>query len=139
MISLVRLTGRLLLAWVFMRNGLDVLRNPQPRANTAAWLLDEVRARAPLVPVDNVTLVRTNAVAQVAAASLLALGQQTRLAALILAGSLVPTTLGGHPFWRHDDPARRAQQQIHFDKNVAILGGLLAAAALESPRRRRAR
>jgi uncharacterized membrane protein YphA (DoxX/SURF4 family) len=45
---------------------------------------------------------------------------------------MVPTTLGGHAFWRHDDPTRRSQQQIHFDKNLAIIGGLLLA-ALERP------
>src|SRR6266700_6001084 len=29
------------------------------------------------------------------------------------------------PFWRHDDPTRRTQHLAHFEKNLAILGGLL--------------
>jgi putative oxidoreductase len=131
----LRAATRLLLAWVFLRAGLDVLRTPAPRATTAAWLLDGLRARLPFLP-DHVLLVRANAAVQVGAAGLLALGQRPRLAALALATSMVPTTLGGHAFWRHDDPARRSQQQIHFDKNLAIVGGLLLA-ALDAPARRR--
>jgi putative oxidoreductase len=41
----------------------------------------------------------------------------------------VPTTLAGHRFWEEDDPARRHQQQIHFFKNLGLLGGLVLAAA----------
>jgi uncharacterized membrane protein YphA (DoxX/SURF4 family) len=47
---------------------------------------------------------------------------------MTLATSLVPTTFGGHRFWEISDPAQRAQQQVHFLKNAAILGGLLIAA-----------
>ena len=133
------LVARLLLAWVFLRNSVDVLRKPEPRVASAGWLLDELRARVPLLPADNVMLVRANAAVQVGAAGLLALGQQQRLTALMLAASMVPTTLGGHAFWRHDDPTRRSQQQIQFDKNLAILGGLLAVALAAPDRRRRFR
>jgi hypothetical protein len=41
----------------------------------------------------------------------------------------VPTTLAGHRFWEVQDKQERAQQRIHFLKNVAILGGLLITAA----------
>ncbi len=56
---------------------------------------------------------------------LLALDIMPRLAALLLAGALVPTTLVGHPFWKEENPANRANQQIQFFKNLAMLGGLL--------------
>jgi putative oxidoreductase len=117
----MRPLGRLLLAWVFLRAGPGVLQKPEPRAATAAWLLDPI-------PVDPVLLVRANAATQMAAAVLLALGVKPRLAALALAASMVPTTLGGHAYWLKDDPAQRAQQQIQFNKNLAIIGGLLVAA-----------
>ena len=132
----VRLTARLLLAWVFVRNGLDVLRNPEPRVASAGWLLEIMRGLAPFLPADDRLLVRVNAAVQVGAGGLLALGQYRQPAALILFASMVPTTLGGHAFWRHDDPTQRSQQRIHFDKNLAILGGLLAV-VLDMPRRRR--
>jgi putative oxidoreductase len=40
----------------------------------------------------------------------------------------VPTTLAGHPFWEKEDPADRRAHQIHFLKNIGMLGGLLLAA-----------
>jgi uncharacterized membrane protein YphA (DoxX/SURF4 family) len=55
----------------------------------------------------------------------LALGIWPRLAAAVLAGTLVPTTLAGHPYWRIEDPAMRRQQRIHFFKNVGLFGGAL--------------
>jgi uncharacterized membrane protein YphA (DoxX/SURF4 family) len=125
--SLLRRPLRLALAWVFLRSGVDVLRSPEPRANAAATLLDRLDG-IPGVPSDPVVTVRANAALQVGAALLLAAGRVPRLAALALAASLVPTTLAGHPYWREDDPARRGQQRINFDKNVAILGGLLLVA-----------
>jgi uncharacterized membrane protein YphA (DoxX/SURF4 family) len=127
-----------LLAWVFVRAGTDVLRQPEPRAQTASGLIARLRATAPVLPQDDVLLVRINAGAQVVSAILLALGpgRLRRAAALTLLASLVPTTLGGHAYWTHDEPTRRSQQRIHFDKNVAIVGGLLAL-ALDNPERRR--
>ena len=52
-----------------------------------------------------------------------------RPAAVVLAATLVPTTLAGHRFWEEDDPAARRHQTIHVLKNVAMMGGLLLAAA----------
>ena len=135
---LFRTLTRLLVAWVFFRGGIDVLRNPQPRANTARWFFEHVRRYVPLPDdIEDVALVRANAAVQVSAASLLILGRRTRLAALTLAAVLVPTTIGGHPFWRLTEPGQRAQQQIHFNKNLAILGGLLLTAMNASERRSR--
>jgi hypothetical protein len=59
---------------------------------------------------------------------LLGLGRFPRLSALALAATLVPTTLAGHRFWEAEDDAGRTQQQIHFLKNLSMLGGLLIAA-----------
>jgi uncharacterized membrane protein YphA (DoxX/SURF4 family) len=47
---------------------------------------------------------------------------------LLLAASLAPTTVAGHRFWEYDDKAQRQQQQIHFFKNLSMLGGLILAA-----------
>ncbi|BCB85977.1 hypothetical protein Psuf_032900 [Phytohabitans suffuscus] len=41
----------------------------------------------------------------------------------------MPTTLAGHAFWEHEDPAERRTQRLHFLKNMSMLGGLLLAAA----------
>ena len=48
--------------------------------------------------------------------------------ALAIAATLVPTTAAGHRFWEASDEQERAQQRIHFLKNLAMFGGLLIAA-----------
>jgi putative oxidoreductase len=65
---------------------------------------------------------------QAACGVLLALGVAPRLSAVVLAGSMIPTTLAGHCFWTVDDPEVREQQQVQFHKNMAMIGGLLFAA-----------
>lgn len=50
----------------------------------------------------------------------------------MLAASLVPTTLAGHPFWTIEDPAARKVQRTQFHKNLAMIGGLLFV-AIEQP------
>ena len=64
------------------------------------------------------------------AGGMLGLGIAPRAAAAVLAVSLVPTTLVGHPFWNEKGEARVAQQ-THFMKNLAMLGALLLVMAEE--------
>ena len=71
------------------------------------------------------TLVRLNAAAQVAAGAALTFGVAAAAVGLVLIGSLVPTTAGGHRFWEFDAGAERNTQRNHFLKNISIVGGLL--------------
>lgn len=116
-----------MLASIFVVGGLDALRHPGPRVAKAATFADKVAAPLGL-PEDPELLVRANGAAMVAGGGLLALGRFPRLAAAVLAGSLLPTTAAGHPFWVEQDPAVRAQQRTQFLKNLGLLGGLLLAA-----------
>lgn len=122
-----RLSG-LLLAGIFISGGLDVLQRPDPRVKLAEPVVKQVAAVLPAAPSDPAEAVRLNALTHVVAGTALAIGLLPRVAALVLAGSIVPTTFGGHRFWELDDPAARAQQRTHFLKNAAILGGLLVTA-----------
>ena len=80
------------------------------------------------VPRDVEQWVKIDAAVKVGDGSLFALGKFPRLAALLLSGSIVPTTLAGHRFWEHTDPKERFGQLSHFLKNLGLLGGLLIAA-----------
>jgi uncharacterized membrane protein YphA (DoxX/SURF4 family) len=125
----VRRIARPMVASMFVLGGIDALRHPEPKAPAAAKVGPDLAEAAPIdLPTDPTELVRINGAVQVVAGSLLAVGKLPRVSALALAGSLVPTTLAGHRFWEETDPQAKQQQQIHFFKNVSMLGGLLLAA-----------
>jgi len=125
--SAVRRVARPLLAAQFVLGGLDAYRHPAQRAKLAAPLIAKVPPQLGL-PNDPELLVRINGAAMAGAGVLLALGRFPRLAAVVLSASVVPTTLGGHRFWEVKDPQARKQQQLHFTKNLGLLGGTLLAA-----------
>lgn len=125
--SPTRFLARPMLAAVFVTSGIDVLRNPGPRVAKAEPVAAPLAAKIGL-PQDTELLVRINAATHVVAGSMLALGKFRRLSALALLASMVPTTYAGHRFWESEEPQERAQQQSHFLKNVALMGGLLLEA-----------
>ena len=132
--NLIRLVARPMLASTFVYGGVNALRNAGSLAEAAKPVNDEIRGLAGKVapqlhvPADDVTMVRINAGVHIAAGLALATGRAPRLSALVLAGTVVPTTLAGHPFWEEKDKAAKAQQMTHFFKNVSMLGGLVIAA-----------
>lgn len=130
----LRPAARVLSGSTYVLLGFDALRAPGGRVDQAAPVLAAIRNWVPL-PADDELVVRGNAAVMVAAGALLALGKTPRLSALALAGSLVPTTLAGHSYWKVEDPDVRKVQRIQFHKNMALIGGLLFA-ALDQPKRR---
>jgi putative oxidoreductase len=124
----VRLIARSALGAIFISGGIDAMRTPGPRAKLAAPVTDKARQAAGFLPDDDETLVRINGAVHLAAGSLLVLGRLPRLSALVLAGSLIPTTLGGHRFWEAPDDEKKKAQQLQFTKNLAMFGGLIFAA-----------
>ena len=128
-----RTLARPLLASMFIAGGLDALQNPESKVKAADAVVGPLQRRLPALPDDTATLVRVNGAVQVVAGSLLALGKLRRLAALALIGSIIPTTYAGHRFWEEADDAVRAQQRVHFLKNLGLLGGLILAVADKGP------
>ena len=124
-----------MMASMFVVGGVNALRNTDAMAIKAKKVTDRViplaqRALpAAPIPTDPATLVKINAVTQIGAAAALATGKAPRLASAVLAASLVPTTMSGHPFWEESDPQAKAAQRVQFFKNMSMFGGLLLAAA----------
>lgn len=126
---LIRRLARPMLAAIFITGGINTLRNPEPHVQAAKPLVDKVGGSLPeQVPSEPQQLVYVDAGVKIAAGTLLALGKFPRLSSLALAGSIVPTTVAGHAFWEKTDPAEKAAEQVHFLKNLSILGGLILAA-----------
>ncbi len=132
--TISRLLARPMLASMFVVGGVSALQNAEARAKAAAPVTEKLVPLAeramPSVPIPSepVTLVRINAAAQVAAGLALATGRVPRLSALLLAASLLPTTAAGHRYWEEEaGSTQRANQKIHFFKNVSMMGGLVIA------------
>lgn len=132
--TVTRILARPMLASIFVVGGVHALRNSEQLAPAAAPVTDRigrtVGSAAPQVPVptDAQQWVRLNGAVQVGAGLALATGRLPRLSSLLLATSTVFTTAAGHRFWEESDPQSRAQQQVHFFKNVSLVGGLLISA-----------
>ncbi len=135
--TLLRAASRTLLASYFVSSGVKAVRDPdalvdaaQPVADRLVPLLKQYAPAqvAGFVPEDTKTLVRVNGAAQVFGGLALATGKGRRLGAVVLAASLVPSTLAKYPFWTRDDAIEKAADRSHFSKNVSLLGGVLLAA-----------
>jgi putative oxidoreductase len=121
---LVHDLARSMLAPMFIAGGLDAFNHPEGKAGKAATVTSPV-AESLGLPDDPTAFVRANGAIQILGGALLGTGAYPRIAALALAGSLIPTTIAGHPFWNATDEKERAMQRTQFLKNVAMLGGLL--------------
>ena len=126
--AISRRIARPLLASMFIVGGVDSLRNPGSKVKAAEAVTGPLSEAVPAVPNDPELLVRVNGAVQVGAGLLLATGRFRRLASVALIGSIIPTTYAGHRFWEETDEVVRAQQRVHFFKNLGLLGGLMLAA-----------
>jgi len=118
-----------MLASIFVVQGFDTMLHPERVAPRADPVVQPLAELVPGVLDSTEDAVRLNAAVQFTAGSMLALGILPRLSAVAIAATLVPTTVAGHRFWEVEDDKERAQQRIHFLKNLAIFGGLLITAA----------
>lgn len=135
--TLLRAASRTLLASYFVVSGLKAVKDPAALVPDAEPLTDRlvplVKQYAPaqianVIPEDTATLVRINGALQLAGGLALASGKGRRVGALLLAVSLVPSTLAKHPFWTRDTAEERAIDRSQFLKNASLLGGVLIAA-----------
>jgi len=91
------------------------------------------RARASGIPVED-TFVQASGWAMIAAAAALQIPRLRRVSALLLALQLLPITWVGHRFWEMEEGPQRAQNRLHFFKNVSMIGGALYIAATPGDR-----
>lgn len=116
----VLLAGRILFAALFMSSALfGHFARLRPTADYA---------RQMGVPLPEVAVLATGLLI-LAGGVLFALGAWADLAALLLAGFLLPTAIVMHRFWGLDDPMQAQNQQAHFMKNLALAGAALVAFA----------
>lgn len=112
------LVGRILLALIFIIAGFGKITG---YAATAGYMA------AKGLPMVGVLLPLTIAT-ELGGGLLLAIGWKARWVALWLFLFLIPVTLVFHRFWGID-PAQAQSMQIHFMKNLSIMGGMLMVLA----------
>lgn len=117
-----------LIASIFVTGGLDSATNPEGKVKKAEKVTGPIAQRVNILPDDTETLVRLNGITQVIAGAMLSLGILRRASAVVLIGTLGPTTLAGHAFWEELDEDARNAQLMQFAKNLGLLGGLLLVA-----------
>ncbi|HEX4004222.1 MAG TPA: DoxX family protein [Candidatus Acidoferrales bacterium] len=115
--SIVPLIGRILLSSVFIIAGAGKI---------AGFSGEEMFVASKHLPLPAVALGIAMLVELLGGLAIL-VGLYTRFAAWIVFLYLIPTTLIFHNFWAMQGPAHQ-DNMLHFEKNVAIMGGLLILA-----------
>jgi putative oxidoreductase len=116
--SIVPLIGRILLSIVFILGGIGKIMG---------FSIEEGYVAAKHLPLPAVALGIALVIELVGGIALLA-GWFTRFTAWIVFLYMIPTTFLFHNFWAMQG-ADQLDNMIHFEKNLAIMGGLLFLAA----------
>lgn len=116
--SVVQLAGRILISVIFIFAGLGKI---MAFSGTVAF------AASKGVPMPTAAIAAALVVEVLGGLAIL-VGFQTRIAAWIVFLYLIPISLEFHNFWTMSG-MDRMNNQIHFLKNVAIMGGLLTLAS----------
>jgi uncharacterized membrane protein YphA (DoxX/SURF4 family) len=112
---MARAVAHALLAGIFIIGGWGALNKPGGRPKKVA------AAGIPLPAL----AVALNGAAMVGAGLLLGLSMLPKVAAALLIGSMIPTTLVGHAFWKEEPGPARENHVIQLLKNLGLIGGLL--------------
>jgi putative oxidoreductase len=116
--GVVPLLGRILISIVFILGGVGKI---------TGFSMEEGMVAAKHLPLPAVALGVALVIELVGGLAVL-LGVFTRVMAWILFVYLIPTTLLFHNFWAMSG-MDKIDNQFHFEKNLAIMGGLLVLAA----------
>jgi|HubBroStandDraft_6_1064221.scaffolds.fasta_scaffold263791_3 putative oxidoreductase len=115
--SIVPLVGRFLMSLVFILAGIGKI---------GAFSMYTGFIAAAHLPLPKVSLAIAIVVELLGGLAILA-GLHTRFTAWVVFLYLIPTTIMFHNFWALQG-ATRIDNMIHFEKNLAIMGGLLILA-----------
>ncbi|PSK97416.1 DoxX-like protein [Murinocardiopsis flavida] len=129
--GIFRTQARRLLALPFLLDGVENLRNPEPRAEELKSAVHTVSARFPWFPDNPALVVRVQAATGVVGGTLLVSGRAQRAASLLLAVQAVPTLVAeAGAIKRHSPEARRGVAV----RDLSLVGALLLSAT--EPKRR---
>jgi uncharacterized membrane protein YphA (DoxX/SURF4 family) len=130
-----------LLGLTFVASGIEALRNPHDPADgqhppgsggrngtEPGGELPSLPVAGPGWPLAPQATVRLTGALQVVGGALLITGRCTRVAAVALLGSVLPTTIGGHRFWEEEPSEPGPVRRRILIKNLGLVAGLLLVA-----------
>ena len=117
------LIGRILLSLIFILSGFGKITG---FAATAGYMASKGMPMPELLLIPAILI-------ELGGGLLIAVGYKARWAALAIALFLIPTTLIFHQFWAVPEEEVR-MQMIQFQKNLAIMGGMLYVAIVGAGR-----
>jgi uncharacterized membrane protein YphA (DoxX/SURF4 family) len=123
------LFGRAIFGGFFLFNGINHFLNREMMKGYSA---------SKGVPYPEAAVLGSGTMLVLGGLSLLA-GVRPKLGTSLIGAFLLGVTPKMHDFWNVEDPQQRMNEQIHFSKNAALLGGALIAAAVPEPWPARAR
>ncbi|MDK8794636.1 DoxX family protein [Corynebacterium sp. MSK041] len=131
---MIRKLARPMLASVYIADGVNSVTKASEHAKSAEKVAGAIKSVLPaqyasFIPSDPETLVKIGGGVKIGAGSTFALGKAPRLSAALLAGSSVATLLGRNAFWEASNESEKVRQRNGALTNVALLGGVLIAAA----------
>lgn len=112
------LIGRILISVIFLLSGFGML---------TSWSGSAAVLASKHFPIPS-AMVAGAVIVEIIGGLCLVFGFKARIAAFIMFLYMIPTTLVFHNFWALQGAAR-GDNQIHFLKNIAIMGGLLMVSA----------
>ncbi len=118
--EILLLAGRIVLAILFLGAGFGHFKSTAAMAGYA---------QSKGIPAAK-AMVQLTGVMCIVGGVLLATGFYVDLGAIILFAFLVPTAILMHPFWKETDAMAKMNEQMAFNKDMAIAGALLAIFAL---------
>lgn len=122
--NLLRMLTRAAIGVPFIVLGYDAVKTPGMRVKMATdFGIPEEYGEA---------AVRANGAAMVLGGASVATGVLPLIGGAAVVGSMIPTTLAGHSFWKDTDPAKKKANTIQFFKNLGMVGGLLAVVTVHA-------
>ncbi len=112
--NVAALIGRILLVILFVKSGWGKIPGFE---GTAAYMASKGLPMAQVLLVASIFI-------ELAGAAMIAIGFKARWGAAAVFLWMIPVTLVFHAFWAIPDAKEAGMQQIHFLKNLAIMGGL---------------
>lgn len=112
---MLRTLGHLFLSGIFISGGWGAFSKPGGRPSKVA---------AAGIPEPELA-VELNGAVMVIGGVLLGLDIVPKVAATVLIGSMIPTTIVGHAFWKEEPSPGRQNHLTQFLKNLGLIGGLL--------------